>query len=326
MAGPGVHLVKSAQRVLEVLEYFDIDRREATVTDVSRALHYPQSSTSVLLRCLSQLGYLYYNRFERTYRPTARVALLGCWAEDGAFGGGKMQIVVNAISQQLGETVVLSSGVDYVAQHVHVVRGSSPDAVDLRVGQVSSLLYSAHGELLLASYPDDLVQRALRRLNAEEAEPEKRVRIPAKLTELQKIRTQGWNIRTDEDSDGIGSVAIFMPRRKGGDRIVLSVVARREVIERDGHEFLQVMIEARDRIYAAGQSDLDDVALESVGQQFTDAVGIDQARPAEDQELQGCARDGANVYRGGAVPKKRAGYWSRHEQRAGHFLDARRGS
>jgi len=41
--------VKSAVRVLEVLKYFDSIQREASVTEVARALGYPVSSTSVLL-------------------------------------------------------------------------------------------------------------------------------------------------------------------------------------------------------------------------------------------------------------------------------------
>ena len=41
--------IKSAQRVLEVLEYFTHDREEATVMDIARAMGYPQSSTSELL-------------------------------------------------------------------------------------------------------------------------------------------------------------------------------------------------------------------------------------------------------------------------------------
>ena len=56
--------------------------------DLSRSLEYPQSSTSELLRCLTRLGYLHYNRYRRTFSPTARVALLGSWVEPTLFRGG----------------------------------------------------------------------------------------------------------------------------------------------------------------------------------------------------------------------------------------------
>lgn len=53
-------VVKSAGRVLQILEFFDDVKREANVVEICRALGYPQSSTSVLLRSLVQLGYLAY--------------------------------------------------------------------------------------------------------------------------------------------------------------------------------------------------------------------------------------------------------------------------
>ena len=71
--------VKSAIRVLEILEYFDRRHSEATVTDIARELKYPQSSTSILLQNLTGLGYLQRGSTGKTYVPTTRVTLLGSW-------------------------------------------------------------------------------------------------------------------------------------------------------------------------------------------------------------------------------------------------------
>src|ERR1700741_4532772 len=99
--------LKSAHRVLEILEYFDQDRPHATVMDMSRTLNYPQSSTSELLRCLTRLGYLHYNRFRRTYSPTARVALLGAWVKPDLFRGGPILSAIDKVAERVRETVVL---------------------------------------------------------------------------------------------------------------------------------------------------------------------------------------------------------------------------
>jgi DNA-binding IclR family transcriptional regulator len=242
------HIVKSAKRVLEVLEYFDRDHPVATVMDISRALSYPQSSTSVLLRCLKELGYLYFNRYDRTYRPTARVALLGSWVGDGVYRAGKVLTLVDRISERLGETVVLSSGVDHTLHHLHVVRGVSPNAVSIKTGQIEPLLHSAAGELLMASYPDQQIRLALHRLNAEEENPERRVSVGTKLKDLQAVRQRQWILRSVSEGRR-GAVAVLMPRRKGGDRLVLSVVAESRVIDRRGEEFLEVVLEERNRIF-----------------------------------------------------------------------------
>src|SRR3546814_5492035 len=71
--------VKSAGRVLEILEYFDDLQRQSTVMEIADALGYPQSSTSALLRSLVGMGYLNYDAHARTYITSSRVALLGSW-------------------------------------------------------------------------------------------------------------------------------------------------------------------------------------------------------------------------------------------------------
>src|ERR1700740_2583728 len=118
MASSAARSIKSAHRVLEILEYFDQDRRHATVMDMSRTLNYPQSSTSELLRSLTRLGYLHYNRYRRTYTPKARVALLGAWVEPALFRGGSILGAVDRVAELVGETVLLSPAADYFLQHL----------------------------------------------------------------------------------------------------------------------------------------------------------------------------------------------------------------
>lgn len=251
MTAPGVHFVKSAQRVLEVLEYFDVDRPVATVTDISRALSYPQSSASVLLRCLRQLGYLYYNRSDRTYRPTARAALLGVWAEDGTYRGGKMLRVIDAVAERLGETVVLSaSHVDYATHHLHVRRGTNPDAIAMRSGQVDPILHSAPGQLILSSYPADMIKLALHRLNADEEDPALRVNVNEKLAELLAMRERGWTVHYSPEPADVGTASVLMPRRRGGDRIALSVVTKADTMRSNSEGFVNTIFEERDRIFS----------------------------------------------------------------------------
>jgi DNA-binding IclR family transcriptional regulator len=243
-----VRTIKSATRVLEILEYFDSEHRTATVMDLSRSLAYPQSSTSELLRCLTRLGYLHYDRYRRTYSPTARVALLGSWVEPALFRGGTVLSALDRIAEIAGETVVLSTASNYVVQHLHVVEGTGEGAVEEHAGTRESLLHSPEGRLLLSSYQDAHIRSALHRLNAEEEDPERRVRINETVDELVALRRQGWLIVPDARADGTGTIAVLLPARPACDRLVLSVLASREVIEERGEEILAAMLEARDHI------------------------------------------------------------------------------
>ena len=71
--------VKSAFRTFEVLELFAQRRMPMPLHEIYTALRYPQSSTTNLLKSMVLLGYLNYNRKERTYLPTMRINALGTW-------------------------------------------------------------------------------------------------------------------------------------------------------------------------------------------------------------------------------------------------------
>ena len=246
MSGGKPHLVKSAQRVVEVLEYFDSDRRAARVNDICSALSYPQSSTSELLKSLAALGYLYYNRSRRTYSPTARVTLLGAWVEPNLFRAGKAFAAVDRIAERTGETVVISSsGQAYMVYFIHVVQGKKEGAIRAHVGQFEPLLHCPQGEMLLASYPDREVRLALHRLNVYEKSPEFQFVPSQKFTELQSLRQRGWKIAPTGIGPDKGAVAMLLPRRRGGNRLVLSVLGARDVIQQRGEEILNILLEER---------------------------------------------------------------------------------
>ena len=245
--------IKSAHRVLEIIEYFDRNHRSTTVMDLSRSLAYPQSSTSELLRCLTRLGYLHYDRYQRTYSPTARVALLGAWVEPGLFRGGAVVTLMDRVADVVGETVVLSTATGYVVQHLHVIVGSHEGSIVEHVGNTESLLHSPQGKLLLSSYKDAHIRSALHRLNAEEAEVSRRVRIPETMVDLTRLRAQGWIAAPDSRGDGTGVVTVLLPPRCGADRLALSVVAKSEVITARAEEVLQIIEEQRKGILPPGR-------------------------------------------------------------------------
>lgn len=216
--------------------------------DMSRALDYPQSSTSELLRSLTRLGYLHYNRYRRTYSPKARLALLGAWVDPALFRGGAILEALDHVAELVGETVILSTAANYVLQHLHVVQGASEHAVTDHAGRDEPLLHCPEGRLILSSYRDMHIRSALHRLNAEEEDHERRVHISDAFQELMDLRKQGYVLQTEGRADGAGVLGILLPARRGIERLALSVVAPREVMEARWEEILKIMQDEREHI------------------------------------------------------------------------------
>src|SRR3954470_13189257 len=101
--------VKSARRVFDILELFAARQQALSVVDVARALDYPQSSASALMRTMTELGYLHYEPGARVYQPTARLPLLVGWIGQRLFREGRVVEIMNELSRVTGETILLGA-------------------------------------------------------------------------------------------------------------------------------------------------------------------------------------------------------------------------
>jgi DNA-binding IclR family transcriptional regulator len=230
--------IKSAQRVLEVLEYFNDAREEATVMDIARSMGYPQSSTSELLSCLVALGYLHRDRRARTYRPSARVAVLGAWVQPNFFRCGHLLSMMDEVAGEAGMTVVLAAKVGLGVQYIHTVSPRSPEHPCWSPGAKAPLLHSTAGRTLISTTDPDLVRKLVHRLNAE-AEPGMRVSADTLIGELKEIRDQGYGLGLHET--GGGMVTVLLPRANPEEQLVLGVCGAAGEIAEHTEDYVRML-------------------------------------------------------------------------------------
>lgn len=187
-------VVKSAGRALQILEFFDTVQREACVSEISRALAYPQSSTSVLLRSLVTMGYLLHDRSARSYYPTRRVSLLGSWVDPSLIQQGQLLEFVEELSRRSEQRVVMATANGLFAQYIYVSRdqdlqGSAPPVA---IGALRSLAQTAVGMALLATFDEPRAAGTLRRINAERSEDEPPIPVCEIMEQLAEGRKRGY--------------------------------------------------------------------------------------------------------------------------------------
>lgn len=215
--------VKSAVRVLEVLELFDRLQREAAVGEIARELGYPVSSTSLLLGNLQELGYMQRGRDPRCYVPTPRVTLLGGWIEPLLTPSGEMLRMMAELGEQTGETIILAAPMREHAQYLHVVPATRTMRMHVGAGTTRPLVACGLGRLLLATMASGKVQELALRYNEKLAQAGRTVNPLALKRELATLRTRGYSVVFDGVTPGAGLIGMLLPLRLEGQPLAVGI-------------------------------------------------------------------------------------------------------
>lgn len=184
--------VKSAERVLELLEYLsNVGDAGVRLKDVQRDLNYPQSSCSVMLNRLVELGYLRNLPMERKFVPTLRIGFLG---SNYVAQSQNVRGLVNSFDE-LCERV---SNLCFVAQrngpslqYIAFRQLGKTDEPAPRVGIRRPLSLAASGKVLMSFMPENEVLGVLRRNNADAMDRHCHVAPNSLIADLELIRSNG---------------------------------------------------------------------------------------------------------------------------------------
>jgi IclR family acetate operon transcriptional repressor len=203
--------VKSAVRALEILEFFDRRRREATVKEIATELGYPQSSTSVLLQTLTARGYLARGSGSRTFQPTLRVSVLGSWMAPTEAPSGEILTMMQELGDITGETIILAALANDVIRYVHVVPATGSMRLHVGPGTVRPLATSGAGRVFMSMMSEDQLRGIIIRHNASQKDDASRLSMAAVRRDLAQIKSQRYAISLDRITAGAGVVVLPLP-------------------------------------------------------------------------------------------------------------------
>ncbi len=183
--------VKSATRVLEVLDYFRTERAPRSLKQIMDALGYPQSSTTVLLRSLIALGYINYDRVRRVYFPTLRVAALGDWIGSALLGGNEELLEAQRdLHNATGETVSLGVQNDVYLQYIRVIQSTHAMRFFTEEGIMRPLVQSSLGWLLMSTRSEEEIERLVRRANIAIGKASERVNVDEMVRRVVALKDE----------------------------------------------------------------------------------------------------------------------------------------
>lgn len=204
-------VVKSARRVLEIMEFFDRERRPLGLKTICAELGYPPSSGTAILKSLVALGYLEYDRKTQTYLPTMRIAVMGRWVPEQLFDQIKLLPLMEELRQRSEETVIVGTQSDIRVQYVHVLRSYHPLSYAVEPGSLRPLGRSGVGLVLLSAKSDAEIETLIYRSNYAEPVRSRRVELTDVMRAIEAIRREGYFFSRNRYTEGVGVIAMLLP-------------------------------------------------------------------------------------------------------------------
>jgi DNA-binding IclR family transcriptional regulator len=214
--------VKSAQRVLDILQMFAAEPDAKTLAKIARTLKQPKSSCLAILQTLERSGYLYQLDGGRYY-PTTR------WLADArAISGGdkvvmRVQPILEALRNETGETVLFAKRLDTQSLYLQIVESRQILRYTADVGQLKPLHCSASGHALLGGMDPDERETLIRRLPMSRMTDHTITRRKELSARIAASSERGWYCSLREYHPETAAVGV--PMRIDGEVYAILVAA-----------------------------------------------------------------------------------------------------
>lgn len=236
--------VKSAHRVLELLEFFADEQRGATVKEISQSLGYPQSSTSVLLKGLGQAGYFDHDPRTGLYEPNVRLSLITSWIEQRVFSEQSLLRMMQKIIDACGHTVMIGKLEGCQVRYIHVLQSTRPGRFTAKIGSLRSLFRSSPGKMLLTTVVERDIPGLLRRANQLETTDALRSELTPVLQERVQTLQQHWALSLGTSTPGAAGLSILLPVPTGREPLTLSLGGPMAEIETNKEALIALLNDA----------------------------------------------------------------------------------
>jgi len=235
--------VKSAVRVLDLLEFFSVSEEPMGVSELSRLMLIPKSSMQALLGTLVARGYL--------ERVTGGYQMSTQQKEQGWVGGALARLrkvadpVMSDLVARTGESVFLSvlapnHEMKYIAKAIshNLVRYDAPMSNTRPAYRVSS------GICWLAALPEAELEEYLSSIAIERATARTVGNIKALRALIEKTREQGWLEMHDTNVDGAFGVSTVIRDESRHPVAALTLAGPTHRLPRGAKSLHYVVVEA----------------------------------------------------------------------------------
>lgn len=214
--------VKTALRVIEIMEIYAREGRSLTLTELAKLLGAPVSSCLGLIRTLAALGYLYETGRRQGYYPTGRLLAIAQMIAKADPILDRVYPALEALRDETGETVVFGKfQEDGRVVYLQVIESQNAVRYTAMPGELREPYANSIGRALLGALPEPKRDALLARATFKRITPKTLMSKEALAAELNASAKRGWYQNIGESIADLGAVAV--PVTLSGETYGLSV-------------------------------------------------------------------------------------------------------
>ncbi len=200
------HIIRSVLRALDVLESFGHDEHILGVTELSKRLGLPKSTTYNLLATLKSRGYIEEDPVSNRYSLGVKLLELGKAVRANVEIRDRAAARLRELAQFSREAVYLTVLHDDHSVYIYSIEAPGRILARSAVGGRAPLHCTAVGKAKMAYLRAEEIDRIIRRVGLPRFTPNTIIDPVALKEELAQVRARGYSVDNEEHEVGIRCV------------------------------------------------------------------------------------------------------------------------
>lgn len=201
------YTIQSVIHALNLLEQFQGETAELSLSELSLLLHLPKNKIFRLLATLEMRNFIERDMFLDRYRLGHKNIQIGQIAVKHRRYLHNVRSIMESMSKECKETLCLSVLKDYHSINVHVVNGRNPLMVVQQTGGHVPAYCTSAGKAQIAYLPKEALCRYIDDCQLKSYTPSTIIDPQLLLEHLQQINRQGYALDLEELEVGVKSVS-----------------------------------------------------------------------------------------------------------------------
>ncbi|MFB7638762.1 IclR family transcriptional regulator [Peribacillus butanolivorans] len=202
-----IKLNKSASRVMDILVLLSREDQPLTVSEISRKLNVPKSSTFEILVTMVEKGFLQFDDQLKTYKLGLKLFEVGAAYLYNTDLHKEARPYLETLMTQTGETAFLAIESDGEVVYLDKVEAPSSIRTTATLGNRNPMYRTGLGKAILAGYSDDKVRELMDNKEFIQRTSNSITSFSSLIENLNQIRQRGYSIDDRENEEDVFCVA-----------------------------------------------------------------------------------------------------------------------